>query len=234
MVFKRRDSRPASRVISEFFYPRGGWRRASSYVVHRLRRLPDAPHRIARGVFAGILASFTPLFGFHFLTAAAIAWAIRGNILAALFATFLGNPLTFPLIAGSAMEVGSWLLGTSADLSLREVLDSVGRAFMQLWLNFTALMTGGEMRWDYLQRFFHRVFLPYLIGGIPPGIVAGLIGYYISLPLIEAYQKRQQKKNRERVERRLEERARRLAEAEAADRAAVDPSTAPPPQGPAS
>ena len=97
MVFRRRDRRPIKTIVSEFFLPRGGWSRAAQYVVHRLSRLPDPPHRIARGIFAGVFISFTPFFGFHFLGAAAIAWSLRGNILAALLATFFGNPLTTPL-----------------------------------------------------------------------------------------------------------------------------------------
>jgi uncharacterized protein (DUF2062 family) len=34
------------------------------------------------------------------------------------------------------------------------------------------------------------VFFPYMIGGILPGIVAGTIAYYISRPLITAFQNR--------------------------------------------
>ncbi|WP_330448804.1 DUF2062 domain-containing protein [Paracoccus marcusii] len=45
------------------------------------------------------MVNFTPLFGFHFLSAAAVAWIIRGNVLAALLATFVGNPVTLPFIA---------------------------------------------------------------------------------------------------------------------------------------
>ena len=55
--------------------------------------------------------SFTPLFGLHFVFAAALAWVMGGNMVAALLATFVGNPVTFPLIAAVSMEVGTWLLG---------------------------------------------------------------------------------------------------------------------------
>ena len=67
MVFKRRNPRTWLRTVAEVFYPRGGWRRAVSYVIHRLRRLPDPPHKIARGVAAGVFVCFTPFFGFHFV-----------------------------------------------------------------------------------------------------------------------------------------------------------------------
>ncbi|MCX8509052.1 MAG: DUF2062 domain-containing protein, partial [Rhodobacteraceae bacterium] len=99
MVFRRRDRRPVLRALTELIFPRGGWKRATQYVIHRLRRLPDPPHRIARGIFAGVFISFTPFFGFHFFGAIAIAMVLRGNVLAALLATFFGNPVTTPLIA---------------------------------------------------------------------------------------------------------------------------------------
>ena len=43
---------------------------------------------------------------------------------------------------------------------------------------------------DHQERFFMEVFFPYLIGGMIPGLIAGLAGYYLSLPVIQAYQNR--------------------------------------------
>ena len=111
-MFKRRDPKTWLRTFVEFIYPRGGWKRAASYVGHRLRRLPDPPHRIARGIAAGVFVCFTPYFGFHFFLAAGLAWVMQGNVVAALLATFFGNPLTFPIIAAISLELGQWMLGT--------------------------------------------------------------------------------------------------------------------------
>ena len=33
------------------------------------------------------------------------------------------------------------------------------------------------------------IFLPYLVGGIIPGIIAGMVFYYLTIPLVGAYQK---------------------------------------------
>ena len=82
----------------EFFWPRGGWGRAARYVQHRLHRLPDTPETIARGIFAGVFTTFTPLYGLHFIVAATLAWLVRGNIIAALLGTFFGNPLTLLMV----------------------------------------------------------------------------------------------------------------------------------------
>lgn len=206
MVFRRRDRRPVKTVVAEFFLPRGGWYRAAQYVVHRLSRLPDPPHRIARGIFAGVFISFTPLFGFHFLGAAGIAWALRGNILAALLATFFGNPLTTPLIALGSVELGHWIMGGQLGFGFEEILASFSAAWSAIYGNFLALFTARHASWEGLAEFIHNIFLPYLIGGIGPGVVTGLVCYYASLPIVGAYQKLRDRKRRERIEKAMEKR----------------------------
>ncbi len=188
MVFKRRTPRTYFEFVSESFYPRGGWRRAARYVVHRLSRLPDPAHKISRGIAAGVFTSFTPFFGLHFIISAALAWAMRGNIIAALLATFVGNPLTFPVIAAISMEVGSQLLGERS-LPLPLVLGSFSEAASDLWRNFVAIFTADTAHWSGLFRFWDRVFLPYLVGGFFPGLVAGFASYFLANPVIAAYQK---------------------------------------------
>lgn len=211
MVFKRRDPRTYYRAFIEAFYPKGGWTRAARYVVHRLRRLPDPAHKISRGIAVGVFVSFTPFFGFHFVVAAALAWAIRGNIIASLLATFFGNPLTFPLIAATSMGLGSFLLG-QPDLPLHTVFADFAYATGELWRNFIAALTGGELNWGRLDQFFSHVFMPYLVGGFFPGLILGASFYILSNPVIAAYQKarvarlkRRFAKKRERaISRRLE------------------------------
>lgn len=210
-MFKR-NPRSYLRIVAEFFYPRGGWYRAARYVIHRLRRLPDPAHRISRGIAAGVFTSFTPLFGLHFLTAAGLAWIMRGNILAALLATFVGNPLTFPFIAEISISLGNTMLGLPQGIHLPEVMLAFGSATNDIWSNMIALFTDAKADWSGVYRFYHRVFLPYLVGGIAPGVAAGLAGYFLSNPLIHAYQRRRIKKLKERYEKRLAERISRAGE----------------------
>lgn len=201
MVFKRRDPRSYFRTLVEAFWPRGGWTRAFHYVKHRIRRLPDNPHRIARGVGAGVFVSFTPLFGFHFISAFLAAKVARGNILAALLGTFFGNPITFPIIAFSSMKLGKWMLGTPYDEGQHQTL--AGRflgAAEDLKHNFFAIFTPEQAHWGNLSYFYSDIFLPYLIGGLIPGLVAAVIAYYLSEPVIAAYQKHRRKKLKERFE----------------------------------
>lgn len=213
-MFKRRNKRSYAQIVAHGIYPRGGWTRAVSYVMHRLRRLPDPPHKIARGISAGVFVCFSPFFGFHFLLAVMLAFVMQGNLLAALLATFFGNPLTFPIIASVSFELGSWMLGGQASMPLPEIVAAFSRASVELWSNFTAIFTAEVTHWDRLDRFFQGVFLPYLVGGIIPGVITAVIAYVLSRPLIAAYQKSRIKRLKKRYEKR------RVAEAARADAAA--------------
>ena len=202
MVFKRRDPRSWPQAIGQFIYPRGGWNRAFYYIIHRLRRLPDPPHRIARGVAAGVFVCFTPMFGFHFVLAAMLAYVMQANLLAALLATFFGNPITFPIIAAVSLELGQRMLGMPGDVFLPQVFAEFSRASVEAWHNFTAIFTDDVTRWNRLQEFFWRVFWPYTVGGLIPGVITGVSVYMLTLPAVTAYQKRRVKKLKERFEKR--------------------------------
>ncbi|MFU8881167.1 MAG: DUF2062 domain-containing protein [Rhodobacterales bacterium] len=193
MVFKRRNKRPLWKIVTEFFWPKGGWGRAAQYVRHRLHRLPDSPEKIARGIFAGVFTTFTPFYGLHFVVAALLAFVMRGNVLAALLATFFGNPLTYVPIGVISMRTGYFLLGEPAH-SDDHIARSLGGKFMDageaLKSNALALFSDRPADWHNLTIFFDEVFLPYLVGGIIPGLIAATICYLLSVPVIRAYQKR--------------------------------------------
>lgn len=200
MIFKRRDPRPFLRAVAEFFWPRGGWRRAATYVLHRMRRLPDSPERICLGLAAGVFVSFLPIFGLHFLSAALVAWLLRGNVLAALLGTFYGNPITFPLMAAGGIELGGRLLGTEVRMSVSMVMRAIGRAGGELTHNLLTLFTGEPVHWGRLVLFWHEVYLPYFLGGLLLGLPFAVLAYFVHLPLVQAYQRARQKRLRQRFE----------------------------------
>ena len=200
MVFKRRDRRPFLRVLGEFFYPRGGWGRAFRYVKHRLHRLPGTPETIGRGIWAGVFTTFTPFYTMHFVVAAILARILGGNLLAALLATFFGNPLTYVPIGVVSLKTGHFLLGTEFEEGDKSSLGGkFANAGADLWHNFWCLFTDEEPYWNGLRIFYDEVFYPYMIGGIIPGIIAATIMYYLSVPVIRAYQKRRSAKFAERI-----------------------------------
>lgn len=200
-MFRRRDYRPWYRILVEVLWPRGGWLRAAQYVQHRMRRLPGTPEQIARGVFAGAFVVFTPFFGLHFVLAALFARLLRGSIIAALLATFIGNPLTYVPIAIVSLQMGHFMLGTR----LRgEVDDSLFQRFSaaagDLWHNFKAIFTPAQPHWVELQVFWDTVVWPWTVGGIIPGLIVAGASYYLSLPVIRAYQNRRTLRLRKKME----------------------------------
>ncbi len=201
-MFRRRNPQPLRDRVREFLSPRKGWRRGYAYLGKRMQRLPDTPHRIALGFAAGVQASFTPFFGFHFIAGAALAFAIRGNVLASAVGTFLGNPLTFPFIAAASLWVGRRLTGM-------EFHDpQAGWSFGWLWHNIDA------------------IFLPYIVGGILPGLATSVAAYFVVRPLIAAYQARRRLKLMERARERMRQASeRRRAAKEAKIHRRDDPAS---------
>ncbi|MGV8951644.1 MAG: DUF2062 domain-containing protein [Cypionkella sp.] len=223
MVFKRREPLGWLAWMREMVYPSGGFRRATRYVIHRMSRLPDDPHRIARGVFAGFLIGFLPLPGLQFVAAWAAARLVRGNLLAALLGTFNTNPVTTPFFAVFAMTFGHWLLGVQAPLTAEAIAGAFGHAGVDLWHNFMAIFTDATMHWGGLQRFWHDIYVPYFIGALLPGLVISIVAYYATIPIVQAYQKARAAKHDDRKDRRHKLRA-TVAEAAARLKARGDKS----------
>lgn len=202
MVFKRRDRRSFWRAIVEAVYPRGGWRRAFEYVKHRLRRLPDTPERISRGLAAGVFVAWTPFYGLHFLVAAAIAFMVRGNIVSSLLGTFFGNPLTFVPIGVLSMKIGHIMLGRSPERVTEHGFgEAFGGAAHDLSRNLMAVISPAPTDWHGLWVFYDSVFLPFLVGGIIPGLISAAVSYVIALPLIRAYQNTRRKRLQSKLSR---------------------------------
>ena len=202
MVFKRRTPRSTLAWARQLVYPNGGFSRAIRYMVHRMRRLPDEPHRIARGVFAGTFVNFPPIFGIQFVSAAALAWLLRGNILAALLCTFLSNPITTPIIAVTSLELGYWMLGIDAPLQVMSIVEAFGNAGIEIWRNIKAIFTDDPTEWASLIIFFKTIYLPYLVGCIVPGLIVSTVLYYLTTPIVHAYQKIRSKRTQDRIEKR--------------------------------
>ena len=191
MVFKRRDRRSIISILIRFFWPKGGWKRAFHYVQYRLRRLPDSSQKISRGIWAGLFTTFTPFYGLHFLTAAIMARLLKGNILAAILATFFGNPLTYVPIGVVSLQTGHFFLGTDytpPGEGGKSILKKFIDAGADLQQNLLAFVKGVDADWSRLEIFYQEVFFPDMIGGIIPGLIMASLGYYLSEPIIRAYQ----------------------------------------------
>jgi uncharacterized protein len=226
VVFKRRTPRGWLSWARQMVYPDGGFGRATRYVIHRMSRLPDDPRRIARGVFAGTLVAFLPIPGLQFLGGWALAVIMRGNILASLLATFVSNPLTTPVIAVFSVGFGHWLLGIDAPLTAEAIGYAFADAGGEWWQNLKSPFTAAEVTWVRTAELWHNIWYPYFVGCLGPAVIAALAAYYLTIPIVHAYQKLRLAKAKERSDKR-----RKLKDMLLAARAhgAKDGGDAPPP-----
>tara|TARA_B100001121_G_scaffold309858_1_gene338257 strand:+ start:1019 stop:1657 length:639 start_codon:yes stop_codon:yes gene_type:complete len=204
-LFKRRERRSIFRFFYEVIFSLKGISRAIEYVGIRLKRIPDTPHKISLGMSCGIFASFTPLFGLHFLIAGLLSYVLRANVLASLIGTFIGNPLTFPIITVFNIKLGEWILGSN------EYSSGDGGKIFEGFLDFIFLIykslftegSIGENSVPRMNEFLYGVFIPYSLGGLILGILIAIISYFLLRPLVSTYQKKRDALKARRLKKKL-------------------------------
>ena len=147
-------------------------KRVISYYKLRLARLPDSNYAISSGFACGAMVSFTPLLGLHFVLAVIFAYLIRGNFIAALIGTVVGNPITFPFIWGLIYKIGTHL----TNIKLQKLTH--------------------EINFDMIVNQSYEIFFPMLVGGIIIAPLVWIITYYVIYSFIASYKKRKQKKTK--------------------------------------
>lgn len=179
-MFQRRQRLPLHFRMTQWIWPRMGWKRTGLYYWHRLQRIPGTPESVAAGFACGAAISMTPFYGTHIVTAGLVAWALRANLLAAVVGAQLANPWTAPPLWYAAYYIGALMAG----------IDVAGHppAFVEMFKGLTeaALQLDKVMFRDRVW----PIFWPMLIGSIPMGIVTGVVSYYSLLPALKAVQAR--------------------------------------------
>ena len=204
-MFKRRERRSIFRFFYEVIFSLKGISRAIGYVGIRLKRIPDTPHKISLGMSCGIFASFTPLFGLHFLIAGLLSYVLRANVLASLIGTFIGNPITFPIITVFNLKLGEWILGSN------EYSSGDGGKIFEGFLDFIFLIykslftegSIGENSVPRMNEFLYGVFIPYSLGGLILGISIAILSYFLLRPLVSTYQKKRGSLKARRLKKKL-------------------------------
>ena len=204
-MFKRRERRSIFRFFYEVIFSLKGISRAIGYVGIRLKRIPDTPHKISLGMSCGIFASFTPLFGLHFLIAGLLSYVLRANVLASLIGTFIGNPITFPIITVFNLKLGEWILGSN------EYSSGDGGKIFEGFLDFIFLIykslftegSIGENSVPRMNEFLYGVFIPYSLGGLILGISIAIISYFLLRPLVSTYKKKRDSLKARRLKKKL-------------------------------
>ena len=204
-MFRRRERRSVFRFFYEVIFSLKGISRAIEYVGIRLKRIPDTPHKISLGMSCGIFASFTPLFGLHFLIAGLLSYVLRANVLASLIGTFVGNPITFPIITVFNLKLGEWILGSS-DYSSGDggkIFEGFLDFIFLIYKSFFTEGSIGENNVPRMNEFLNGVFIPYSLGGLILGIFIAVISYFLLRPLVATYQKKRSALKAQRFKKKL-------------------------------
>ncbi len=109
--------------------------RLGRYWYLRLQRRRN-PHRLARGLAAGVFVGMFPLFGLQTILGILLATLLQGDQLVAVLGTWISNPLTYIPIFTFNFLVGRWLTKSNLELvyprSWAEALD-LGYNFLTVW-----------------------------------------------------------------------------------------------------
>jgi hypothetical protein len=106
------------------------------------------------------------------MVAALLAWAVGGSIVASVLGTFVGNPLTYPILWFASYEVGNVMLGGASgkeDIDLSQGLFQ--SSFEQLW----------------------PILKPMSLGCVPVGVAVATVCYFLVRPMVHAYQHRRKR-----------------------------------------
>ncbi len=198
-MFGRRNPLPVHHRVRSLVWPKAGWRRASLYIAHRVRRLPGTPYRIAAGFASGAAVSFTPFVGLHFVLAALISLLLRGNVVASAIGTVVGNPWTFPFIFRWTYEFGLWLMSGHADIA--KFSDT---HFIDL---FTGLVRAlFEFDLAHIIGQVWPVLWPMAVGGLPTAVFVWIVVFWPVRSAVAEYQHVRRWRVRRKVRARLAKR----------------------------
>ena len=140
-------------------------KRASLFYFLKLVRVKDSKDKLAIGFACGSMVSFSPFIGFHFFLAVIFAYILRGNIIASLIGTFIGNPFTFPFIWIFIYKVGNIFFKNDQNLSLE--------------FTFQSLFDQG-----------YEILIPMMIGSLIVSIPIWFISYFTVKFLMTSFKKR--------------------------------------------
>lgn len=170
MLFRRRTPLSLAERVRLALWPSRSWLRSAKYILLRLKRLPSSPYRIAVGGAVGVFVVFTPFLGIQLLMAAIVVWLLRGSIVASFLTSFVGNPLTYPIIWVSTFHLGTLLLGHNNNLELSDLQNKVGALGDAIGnVSGTSTVLALESLWPIMK--------PMAIGSLPLGGLAALVTY---------------------------------------------------------
>ncbi len=155
-------------------------RRIRQFIVHRILRVDDTPHRIAMGAGIGMFMAWTPLIGLHMTLSLVLGFLLRANKAVAVAAVWASNPLTMAPMLWSGFKLGELMLGRS--YHWRQFQDAINAAVSS---DSSLLQT--------LESWWHAVWPvlpPLALGCTTIGVFAAAACYVLTLWGVKAHRRR--------------------------------------------
>ena len=187
-MFKRRRAQSRIDRVRSILWPDRGFGRLISYVIQRIKRMPGSTLSIAIGAAWGVAVSFTPLLGLHLLVGLMLAYLTRGNLLACLFATFIGNPWTFPIFFYLDYRLGAFII-TELGGTVKSIGDTLP-SFMAAFFSDPAALIGA-------------LFMPIIVGCLVLGTIAWFAGFGFTYWAVDGWRRHRARRLAAARERRL-------------------------------
>lgn len=188
-MFSRHKKQSLLDRIFNNIWPCMGLQRFSKYILCRLARLRTSRYAVAAGFACGACMSFTPFLGIHILSSVIFAFCIRASIVASIIGTFIGNPLTFPLIWFVTYKTGALMLGISNHADVAYLLSHASDILIKIndWNIKTLTYSTGDLApfgtymgyWKQLGSLLY----PLAIGSIPWVIIIWFTFFLLLLKL---------------------------------------------------
>jgi uncharacterized protein (DUF2062 family) len=164
---------------------RRGWR-VGAMAVRRVLHLEDTPYRIAAGCAGGIFSSTLPIFGQAFV-GMAVAWLLRGNVIASLPWTFISNPLTTLPIWYGGYRLGAWIWpGDAVVISYGALMERL-QAFEQ---------AGWQGGWSLMGTTLLDILGPLWLGTTLLGLALAIPGGLMMQAVVTTVQRRRSDRQR--------------------------------------
>lgn len=184
------NTRPSGEKNMEEKSPKNALLRVKEFVVYRVLRANDTPHRLSLGIAVGMFIAWTPTPGIQMLLVVLVASLLRANRLVGVPLVWLSNPFTLVPVYYPNYLVGEFLVGccyNSPAVSYGELMKMLEnfRSFSYIVVHFF-----DKELWQELAQLLLRLGLELWVGSIVVGLFLGVVSYFVSYKVIVWYRTR--------------------------------------------
>lgn len=179
--------------------------RLRSLIRRKILGVQDTPHRIALGVFLGLLIGWTPTLGFQIVLYLAVATLLRANKVSGVPFVFISNPISAGPLYYFAWLVGAWLLNLGQPPASPAPVTAEGvpttDVSKSIWeIGFTEL--------EFWTRLWHELAslgIELWFGSLVMGIVSGVPAYIFTHRAVRRARERAASEKQDEAEQRMAE-----------------------------